>query len=229
MQHAERPAHAEEHHDYHGADAGHEAAMAAGAVKHGDQRLPPPGQSLPGARRTPIRHGAAAYRVQPANRRGAVRSHLGAVCPGAWPTRERLPRHRPSTGEPPQNSEEKNGMASLVVDCRKTVRAAFCSALGVRLSVRFRRAPPLKFRLWSSCCPPNGRSKIRCKKRYLSARHGSRNWRAVAFPRQSREQLVRARWRRGCQTRLFPRGDRQSEQRTEGKANISGLHIFSLI
>jgi hypothetical protein len=67
------------------------------------------------------------------------------------------------------------------------------------------------------------------QKRYLSARHGSRNWRAVAFPRQSREQLVRARWRRGCQTRLFPRGDRQSEQRTEGKANISGLHIFSLI
>ena len=53
-------------------------------------------------------------------------------------------------------------------------------------------APPLKFRLWSSCCPSNGRSTIRCKKRYLSARHGSRKWRVVAFPRQSREQLVRA-------------------------------------
>jgi hypothetical protein len=50
VQHAERPAHAEEHHDHHGADAGHEAAMAAGTVKHGDQRLPPPGQSLPAVR-----------------------------------------------------------------------------------------------------------------------------------------------------------------------------------
>jgi hypothetical protein len=72
---------------------------------------------------------------QPGNREGAARTRLGRRLSGvsAWPIRARVPRHRPGTGERPQNSddgEEKNGMASLVVDCRKTVRAAFYSALG---------------------------------------------------------------------------------------------------
>jgi hypothetical protein len=95
--------------------------VAADAVKHGDQRLPPSGQSLPGARRNPIRHYAAAYRVSAREPRR--------------PGPDDADRAR-TGGRKTAMTARKGGMACLVIDCRKTVRAAFYSAAGVAASAR---------------------------------------------------------------------------------------------
>lgn len=75
-----------------------------------------------------------------------------------------------------------------------------------------RAAPPPRPRGWSSGSS-NGRSTIKGRKPYLSARHGRSEWRATAFPRHS--------------PGLFPRGDRRSEKRAAGRDDIGGLQFSS--
>ena len=116
MQHAEQPAHAEEDHDHHGADAGHEAAVAAGASD--SCCLDNPCRELVETRSA---NGAAAYRVlaREPRRPGRELSRRRLSRVSAWLTPARVPRHRPSTGERLRNSddgEERNGMACLVID-----------------------------------------------------------------------------------------------------------------
>jgi hypothetical protein len=89
----------------------------------------------------------------------------------------RVPRLQPSTGERPQDSddgEEKNGMASLVVCCRKNNWGCILfRSLGAAICPLPSCSAPLPRPRGSSSGSSNGSSTIKGTKRNLSARHAS--------------------------------------------------------